>query len=119
MSSWNKDYANPRLDSPTTACLKKSDGDAYKDYWIETDFTKPAEVYQLILKRRADMTPEKNPLTNTHVKVQYQDADTKKWIYYKNGALIPTGETSSTPTEFETKINLFPFRAMAVAVWIH
>ena len=30
---------------------------------------------------------------NHHIKVQYKDPDTKKWVYYENGALLPTGQT--------------------------
>jgi len=46
-----------------------------KDYWIEVDFVKPTEVYQVILKRRADADNENKPArVNSYIKVQYKDA---------------------------------------------
>jgi len=72
--------------------------DAMQDFWITTNFVKPAEVYQVILKRRPDVA-KYNQRVNTHIKVQYQDPETKKWIYYENGALLPTYETKDTPAE--------------------
>lgn len=71
---------------------------AGEDFWITATFVKPAEVYQVILKRRPDVA-KYNRRVNTHIKVQYQDPDTKKWVYYENGALLPTNETIDTPAD--------------------
>jgi hypothetical protein len=75
MSQHSDAWSNPRLDSTTGAHIGAEDQKNEKDYWIELDFTKPSEVYQVILKRRADAISSKDPnmrgFFNTHVKVQY------------------------------------------------
>jgi hypothetical protein len=98
-SMWNPRWNNPRLDSTTGAHLSKNDMNDEKNFWIEADFVSPAEVYQVILKRRndADNSTVLQRRVNTHIKVQYQDPESKKWIYYKDGALLPTYETEKTP----------------------
>ena len=66
-----------------------------KDFWIETKFAQSSEVYQVILKRRADNDREPNH-TNLKmggriidsIKVEYFDQD--EWKSYKDGALLPT-----------------------------
>ena len=120
-SQWNAAWSNPRLDSTTAAHVSKADGAASKDFWIETDFDKAHDVYQVILKRRADTMSSAvlKYRTNHHIKVQYKDPDTKKWVWYQGDAnnLLPTGQTENTPAEEELKINLFPFKALGVAVW--
>ena len=51
-SKRDKDWANPRLDSPTGAQISEADALKKKDFWIEVELFKPAEVYQVILMRQ-------------------------------------------------------------------
>ena len=58
---WNPRWGNPRLDSATGALISSADAKDNKQFWIETDFDKPLDVYQVILKRRADTFDVKLP----------------------------------------------------------
>jgi len=54
LSSWSKPWALPRLDSTTGFHMGSADCKAHKDFWIEAKFAQSSDVYQVILKRRAD-----------------------------------------------------------------
>lgn len=116
MSSWDYNWRNPRLDGRFGAHISKADGNAKKPYWIEVDFLQDATVYAVVLKRRGDGAVKER--VNSQIKVQYLPVDSSDWVYYKDGEVLPTGETKDTETDAETQINLEPFRAKSVAVWI-
>ena len=92
-----------------------------EDYWIETDFDKPLDVYAVILKRRADATPTNWAAKelNSHIYVEYKHPDTGKWVWYQGTRenYLPTGAQMSDEADKELKINLEPFKATSVAVW--
>ena len=54
LSSWSDQWDKPQLDSKSGFHMGKKDCKDHKDFWIEIDLKKPAEVSQIILKRRAD-----------------------------------------------------------------
>ena len=120
-SQHSKAWANPRLDSPSGAHIQSEQGMKREDYWIETDFDKPLDVYAVILKRRADSTPTNSvgKELNSHIYVQYKDPSSGQWVWYqgKKENYLPTGAQVSDEAEKELKINLEPFKATAVAVW--
>jgi len=104
-------WRNPRLDSNTAAHISVADAKAKKDYWIEVDLQTPATVYAVVLKRRADTTKEgydANTLNalksraNQRIKVQYLDVNTNKWVFYRDGEALMTGETVDTGADVET-----------------
>ena len=109
---WNPRWGNPRLDSATGALISSADAKDNKHFWIETEFDKPLDVYQVILKRRADTFDVKLPnatqtmlqrRVNRHIYIQYKDPVTKKWLWYKGEryTLLPTGQTENSTAEEE------------------
>lgn len=117
MSSWDVNWRNPRLDGNKGAHISRADGTAKKPYWIEVDFLQDATVYGVVMKRRGD-TMKYKARVNSQIKVQYLPVDSDTWVYYKDGEVLSTGETTETDKDAETQVNLEPFRAKSVAVWI-
>ena len=77
------------------------------------DLGKETEVTQVLLKKRPDYF--KHPewkLTERvihKIKVEYNNG--KKWIQYKDGVLLETGQTRADDAEKIREINLIPFNA--------
>ena len=94
-SQYSGDWNKPKLDSSTAAHISKEQGMNKEDYWIETDFDKPLDVYAVILKRRADATPTNWAAAelNSHIYVQYKDPSSGQWVWYqgKRENYLPTG----------------------------
>lgn len=53
-----------------------------------------------------------------HIKVQYKDVETGKWKFYKDGKVLSTMETPMDDENKLFKVNLEPFKASAVALWV-
>lgn len=125
MSSWSEKWADPRLDSKTGFHMGKQDCKDHKDFWIEIDLKKPSQVSQIILKRRADNDlPELQKNANyamserliEMIKIEFNSGN-EKWVQYKDGALIPTGQSKEDKAEVERIMDLEPFVAVGVKIW--
>jgi hypothetical protein len=103
-SSWSEPWSALKLDSKTGFHMGKADSKDHKDFWIQVDLKKPSEVSQVILKRRADTDKpglEKFAMSERIVdmiKVEYSNGN-DKWVQYKDGALIPTGQKKEDKAE--------------------
>jgi hypothetical protein len=112
-SFWNKKWSHLELNSVTGFHLGHKEVKTHADFWVMVDLGKETEVTQVLLKKRPDYF--KHPewkLTERvihKIRVEYT-TDGKKWLQYKDGALLATGQTKADHAEKNQRDQPYPIQ---------